>query len=199
MWGMRFVTALALASLVLLPACGGSPTEPRAQVLVVCNPSGITVTCRATGGNGADITNQVAWFSSGANGMFADPGFFVPGATGEVEIWARLDDLEAERRSAFLVSPNAPARPLTFVSGDVYDEDTNQKIAGVTIQVVEGYGVGKTTTSDRSGHYVLERVMTGEPFTLEASRIEYEPVRVSFRIDPPGNPFLDIRMKKRNH
>lgn len=189
---MRFATALGL---FLFIACSGSPTEPHAELLVVCNPSGVTITCRAS--NPADVTNEVTWLSSGANGMFADPGFFVPSSSGEVEIWARLDEVESTTRPAFLVGPGTDARRLTVVSGDIFDIDTNQKIAGVTVRIVEGYGSGRMTTSDNRGHYELERILAGETFTLEASRIEYEPARVTFRIDPPGNPFLDIRMKKR--
>lgn len=191
---MRFATAAALV-VFLFTACNESPTEPNADLLVVCNPSGVTVTCRAT--NPADVTKEVTWFSSGATGMFAEPGFFVPSSGGEVEIWARLDDAESTTRSAFLVDPAGDARRLAAVSGDIYDDDTNQKIAGVTVRIVEGYGAGRSAISDRRGRYTLERVLTGETFTVEASRIEYEPARASFRVDPPRNPILDIRMKKR--
>ena len=191
-----------IASVLLISACN-SPTEPThgmPLLSVGCGPSGATVVCRADAYNignvvSGTVTAGATWLSSGASGSFPQPGVFVPTSSGEVTIWARYEWAESAP-SMFLVDPNAPARRLSFVGGNVTDAATNQVLAGATVRVLDGYAAGKTSTTNSLGYYSIKPILTGETFTIEASKEGYVPVTLTYRVDT--HPFFDIKLQPRS-
>ena len=166
-----------------------------------CHGGGSNVVCDVTAANVGnvvygDVTRQASWFSSGTPGSFPQPGVFAPSGSGEVEIWAKFDWKESETKSMWLVAPNAPARRLQFVGGHVEDASTKAKLIGATVRILDGYTAGRSAVTNSLGYYSIKPVLTGETFTLEASMPGYATRTLTFRVDVPGTPFLDIALER---
>ncbi|HKR63705.1 MAG TPA: carboxypeptidase-like regulatory domain-containing protein [Thermoanaerobaculia bacterium] len=193
--------------LLLLVACKGSPTEPHgmAQINMLCLPAGTNVQCTASTYNfdgvaSQDVTNKATWLVTNPIGTFTASGLFVPSGSGEVSIWVRYKTLEYNLKSSFLVGPGQPARWLYYVSGTVTDAATGERLEGVTVQMLDGYAVGKSSVTGANGVYRIEPVLTGETFTIVASKPGYASMTKTYRVDPPvgpagsNSPFLNFAL-----
>lgn len=203
--------ALAVSLLPLLAGCeGDSPTGPDRgdpRLGIFCLTPDSRVACSATlydvpvDGAMRDVTQEAKWLASSSVGQFYSPGIFTPTRPGEVEIRAVFSRWESPPFT-FLVDPSRTSRWLYFLSGVIRDEETNQPIPGVKVEIVSGYARGAQATTNENGHYRIDKVLTGETFTAQASKPGYSSSTHSYRVDPPqgsgtGNaPFLDFRLRR---
>ncbi len=200
----------ALVVVVAAVACGDGPTAPTRRnpsLSVTCMPSGSDVVCTATlfdvpaAGSVRDVTRTAVWMATDPSvGSFSAPGVFTPSRRGEVGLWARYDEVVAELQSWFLVDPGAPARRLYWLAGVVTDAATGAPIDGAEVRMLDGYAAGAVATTNGNGHYQIDNVLTGETFTVRASKDGFLPSTQSYRVDSPvgpsGNPpFLDFALQ----
>ena len=175
------------------------------QLGIFCTTSGPRVTCKAFLSDpqrgSREVTSEATWLASGPGaGAFAEPGLFVPSGAGDIGLRARFEDLSSDR-VWFFVNPLQDARVLTFLNGVVRDEMTNAGIEGVEVQILDGHSVGALATTNSAGVYSfgLFQILTGEVFTIRASKQGYEPLtkthRVNFPFDPANPPFLDFALR----
>ena len=183
------MTAGRLLAVILLAVGCKSPTEPTKlfyrELILDCRPAGSNVQCTASIFDEGDVTTKSTWFSQGATGTFVAPGHFVPAARGEVAISARYQTFEPPLKTIFLVDPAAQARPLSLLDVAVDDAVARAPITGVEVQILDGYAAGRTAVT-KDGFCRLERVQTGETFTVRVSRSGYKTVEISHRIDWPS-------------
>ncbi|HTG31683.1 MAG TPA: carboxypeptidase-like regulatory domain-containing protein [Thermoanaerobaculia bacterium] len=209
----RFPTfCRAVAGVVLLAAlagCKDSPTDIHSNspsLRATCVPEGPRVACTATFFSDPtglrDVTSQAIWVvSDPALGSFTS-GIFTPRQRGEVVLSVRYQGFVDRLESRFLVDPAQPARRIYFLSGIVKDESSGAVLAGVTVEILDGYARGSRSVSNEFGHYQINGILTEEPFQVRASLPGYAPSTVSYRVDPPigpagGNsPFLDFSLRK---
>jgi len=210
---MRGIAGLALVvvSCGAMTACERVPIGPDHRnpiLLLSCTPTGSNVECSATlydvpsFGSMRDVTTEATWTVSDPSlGGFAMPGLFTPIAAGEVRLGARFEEWASREDEDpwFLVGPGTDARWLYFLAGVVYDASTNEGLAEVEVRMLDGYAEGALSTTGPNGHYQFDRVLTGEVFTVEASKEGYSSETQPYRVDPPngpiGNsPFLDFHL-----
>jgi hypothetical protein len=195
--------------------CKDSPSEPdhrqAPSLAVACLPAGVRVTCTATlfgvpsNGSVRNVTSLATWRASEpALGNFVAPGTFVPERRGEVELAARYNGFEDRVVSKFLVDPQKTAERLYFLSGTVRDEVSHQDLSGAMVEVLDGYARGERSVTNQFGVYQFDKVLTGETFSLRASKPGYAPLVLAYRVDSPitvngpaGNPpFLDFPLRR---
>jgi Carboxypeptidase regulatory-like domain len=206
----RVLAVLVLAT--LLAGCGDSPSEPEhsasPELHVSCLPLGVSVSCKATltnvpGRGSEDVTPAATWisFDSGV-GDFLEPGVFTPRRRGEVEISASYQSWTTHVTSSFLVDPLQPAQRLYFLAGLVRDEVSNALLPGVTVEILDGYARGLQSVTNENGHYKIDRLLTGETFSVKAIKAGYESSTLTYRVDSPvgpagsNPPFLDFRLRR---
>ena len=98
----------------------------------------------------------------------------------------------------YLVDPPLQPRRLWFLTGLVR-ESGGVPLGGVEVTIVDGYNAGRGAVTDERGSYRLDRVLTGEVFTLQAVKAGYQPLTRTYTLDDPnggaggagGGPFLD--------
>ena len=202
--------ALGLVALCgVMSACNDGPISPDrgfSHLLMSCTPAGANVSCTATlyevpaFGDVRDVTAEATWFVSDPSlGGFSRPGLFTPVGNGEVGLWARYEKWQPPDQFWFLVGPSTAARWLYFLSGSVDDAETHEHLVGAEVRILDGYAAGAVVTTNQSGYYTIDRVLTGEDFTVVASKDGYSPQTQSYRVDPPngpnGNPpFLNFQL-----
>ena len=204
------VPILAALALVAAASCSDGPTAPTRRnpsLSVTCVPAGTEVSCTATlydvpaAGSVRDVTQTAVWMATDPSvGSFSAPGVFTPSRRGEVGLWARHDDVVAELQSWFLVDPGAPARRLYWLAGVVTEAATGTPIDGALVRMLDGYAAGAVATTNSNGHYQIDNVLTGETFSVRASKDGFLPSTQSYRVDSPvgpsGNPpFLDFTLQ----
>jgi hypothetical protein len=199
------IVVLLLATTV---ACSDTPTESHSQhgtvLVAMCVPAGANVSCTATFQNDSqprDVTSSAMWLVSDPTiGSFTTPGVFVPTKTGKVALWARCDSVES-LKSSFLVAPAVSPARLYVLSGVVKDDATATPIVGATVQIVSGFAQGEQATTNDNGAYFIDGILTGEVFSVGASKPGYVSSTKSYRVDSPvgpggGNPpFLDFLLQ----
>jgi Carboxypeptidase regulatory-like domain len=192
-------------------ACAKTPTETHSPLgtflEATCVPAGDDVSCTAIlSGDGPtrDVTAVATWLASDpAIGRFVSPGLFTPTEPGRVELWARYGAWES-LKSSFLVNPGGSPQRLYFLSGLVTDDATMAPIVGATVQILDGFARGAETTTNEYGAYEIDGILTGEVFTIAASKSGYESSTKSYRVDSPigpggGNPpFLDFSLHRQS-
>ena len=192
--------AVRLLAVILVAAGCKSPTEPTKlfyrELALDCRPAGSDVQCTASIYDEGDVTTKSAWSSQGAPGTFIAPGHFVPSGRGEVAISARYQTFEPPLKTIFLVDPAAQARPLSLLDVAVDDAVTRAPITGVEVRILDGYATGRTAVT-KDGFCRLERVQTGETFTVRVARSGYKTVEISHRIDwpPTFTAYLEIALQ----
>ncbi len=210
----RFLRPVSLCLLTLcgmMSACDDLPTSPDtgfSHLQTICSPAGVNVSCTATlhrastFGGVEDVTARATWFASDPSlGRFTEPGLFTPVSRGEVGLWAQYERWESLEQPWFLVGPGTAARWLYFVAGTVHDASTNETLTGAEVRILDGYAAGAYASTNQNGYYHIDRVLTGEVFTIVASKSGYSAHTQSYRVDPPvgpyGNsPFLDFRLER---
>jgi hypothetical protein len=101
---------------------------------------------------------------------------------------------------AYAVDPTAPAVPLAYVRGDVFLATTETVLGGVTVEIIEGEGVGKRAVTLESGSYFFEFLKLGAPFTARASKQGYvtevktHPGVIDHPLGFPTNAFLHFNL-----
>jgi len=213
---LAFRHAAAAVFLVAATAgCKDSPSEPdRRQapsLAVACVPAGVRVACTATlfgvpsNGSVKNVTSLATWRASEPTlGSFVEPGLFMPERRGEVELTARYNGIEDRVVSKFFVDPRQTSQRLYFLSGSVRDEVSNQDLSGAMVEVLSGYARGERSITNQFGAYQFDKILTGETFSLRASKPGYAPLTLTYRVDSPisigsavGNPpFLDFSLQK---
>ncbi|MEA2692200.1 MAG: CarboxypepD reg-like domain [Acidobacteriota bacterium] len=197
--------------LAVTAGCRNSPSEPerlrQPSLTVTCLPAGVRVSCTASYlpsvGSLRDVTSQSTWRASDPTlGSFLQPGIFTPARRGEVELSARYNGLEDRVVSKFLVDPRQTGTRLYFLSGMVRDDVSNEDLAGATVEILNGYARGAQSLTNRFGAYQFDTILTGETFSVRASKTGYVPSTLTYRVDSPvgpagGNPpFLDFRLRR---
>ncbi|HEV7515103.1 MAG TPA: hypothetical protein VGR07_02265 [Thermoanaerobaculia bacterium] len=205
--------AVAVCLIAVSTGCRDSPTEPdRRQapsLAVTCLPTGVRVACTATlyglpsNSSVRNVTSLATWRASDPTlGNFLEPGIFTPARRGEVELVARYNGFEDRVTSRFLVDPRQTAQRLYFLSGIVRDDESNQEVSGVMVEVLDGYARGERSITNQFGAYQFDKILTGETFSIRASKSGYTPLTLTYRVDPPvgpagGNPpFLDFPLRR---
>jgi hypothetical protein len=192
--------AVLVCLAAVLTGCRNGPTDPhgprQASLTVTCIPAGPRVSCSATylpaEGFSRDVTSLATFRASDPSlGSFRD-GLFTPVRRGEVEINARYNGL---------VDPAQTARRLYFLSGIVRDDSNNQALVGATVEVLDGYSKGAQSVTNGAGAYQFNDILTGETFSVRASKPGYTSSTLTYRVDSPigpsGNPpFLDFRLRR---
>jgi hypothetical protein len=201
---------LPLIWLLVAAACKDSSNEIThslsRQLGILCAPAGPRVACRAflsdPRGMSREVTLEAAWSVSGpVVGTFTEPGLFLPSGSADVGLRARFEELTSDR-SWFFVNPPQDARPLTFMNGVVRDEMTNAGLEGVEVRILDGHSAGERATTNSVGVYSFgfSQILTGETFTVSASKPGYESStkthRVDFPFDPANPPFLDFVLRR---
>ena len=214
---LRCIVAVVVL-MAVLAGCEKSPTEPEhpspsPELLFYCLPLGVRLTCFAyvsnvPGRGQADVTATATWLVSDPTvGGFLEPGIFTPRRRGEVEISARYEALTPRLTVRFLVDPLQPPRAFSFLSGKVWEDDSNRELPGAMVEILDGYAQGSTSVANEYGYYQIKKVLTEETFSVRASMPGYAPSTVSYRVDPsayradpsdpPKNPpFLDFRLRR---
>jgi hypothetical protein len=180
-------------AIIGIAGCGTSPTAPSVPV-GRSSPPPIEIDCQATPqlrctanlfGEG-DVTSGAMW--SAAESMrlaldvpvtastaveFPSPGVIRVVRDQNVYIradyvsprWGKMRNIAPH---AFAVQPGGVATPLSAVSGDT-------QLAGVTVEIVDGEGLGKRAESLVNGFYMIEFLRLNRPFTARASKPGYRP------------------------
>jgi hypothetical protein len=202
---------VAVCVLAATAGCRNTPSEPerirQPSLTVTCLPAGARVTCAATYlpsvGSLRTVTSLATWRASDPTlGSFLEPGIFTPARRGEVELSARYSGIEDRVVSTFLVDPRQTATRLYFLSGMVRDDLRNEDLAGATVEILNGYARGAQSLTNRFGAYEFDTILTGETFSVRASKAGYAPSTLTYRVDSPlgpagGNPpFLDFRLRR---
>ena len=191
----RFRSAIWLVGFCV--ACGASPTQPSSFIphccgpvlLPICAPEGSNVRCTAGfTGEQRDVTADATWEASSTPVLFNPstvvtviaPGLFAPRASGNIVVRATYrypnGSIGALHESphGFAVSPGIPAVKLApYISGSVVELDRIHGIAGARVEIIDGPDAGKSTLSDSGGHYEIDYVAMGVPFTMRASKFGY--------------------------
>ena len=196
---MRF-TVFALA-LLILGGCGSELTGPSPEryrlprLIAYCNPAGEAVSCSATlhdvpaFRDSRDVTQTADWSVLPADiGTFAAPGVLVPATFGEAEIRVRSEGIENGGPLRFLIGPGRPARWLYFFSPSVRETDNTTVVSSALVEMLDGYQSGQRCTTDAAGLCRIDRVLTGETFTVRVSKAGYRTVTTAYRVDPPVGP-----------
>ncbi|MGE5236575.1 MAG: carboxypeptidase-like regulatory domain-containing protein [Acidobacteriota bacterium] len=208
---MRRVHLGVVACLAVIGGCKDLPTEPdrrNPSLTMVCMPTGISVSCAATlhdvpsRGSVRDVTTEATWqVSDPSLGGFVRPGLFMPTSHGEAGVSARYEQWEAAVTDWFLVGPDRPAQWLYWLAGYVRDAAMDEAIAGAEVHILDGYAHDARALTNQYGYYQIDKILTGEAFTVTVSKDGYAPLTQSYRVDPPvgpgGNsPFLDFRLAR---
>ncbi|OLC50392.1 MAG: hypothetical protein AUH43_05150 [Acidobacteria bacterium 13_1_40CM_65_14] len=85
-----------------------------------------------------------------------------------------------------------PAQTYTL-TGVISDDSTRRGIGGARIEVISGANLGKATTADASGRYVLDDLAAGS-FRLRASAGGYDAGEQGIAV--PANPQADFTLKQ---
>lgn len=210
------VLVAVIAGMLLLSnlACDSNPVGPspdryRAPRLnMYCQvPVDATVQCRAVlfdvprWGDSQDVTSSATWTVDPSSvATFAAPGLLRPMVQGEGTIHVRHGDWTAAVVPTFLLDPTHDARWLYWLQVKVVEDSGQAGIAGVTIEMLDGYQAGASCTTNGFGVCTIDRLLTRETFTGRASKAGYESVMFTYRVDPPvglGNaPFYTIRLSR---
>ncbi len=195
-------------------ACEGNPVGPspdryrNPRLILFCQvPVDANVSCRASlfdvprWGDSQDVTFSSTWsVEPPAVAAFTAPGLLTPVGRGEATIHVRYAEHSEAVASTFLVDPRATAQWLYFLQVKVVEDDGQTAIAGVTIQMADGYQAGAGCITNQFGFCMIERLLTGETFTARASKSGYHSLTFTYRVDPPvgvGNPpFREIRLSR---
>ena len=199
-----YVTGFVLA----LTACGTElPSGPspesrwRAQlsyVIVRCTPIDTSLSCRVNHAALGDVTAESEWqVSDSTIATIASDGVLTPLRRGEIDVtgvhvssYGRLSAKES-----YLVDPRERPRKLSFLGGNVLSNDPGgERVAGALVEILDGYSRGKSATSNNSGWYSIEPVLTDETFTVRASKEGYEPQTQTYRLE--SSAFLDFRLTR---
>ena len=186
---------------VTLSACRDNPTGPsperyrQPRVSLLCQPNGPNVACTATlldvplFRDSRDVTQAATWTVDPADiGGFSHPGLLTPARSGEAEIHARSQGLDASVVPRFLGGPGRDARWLYFFSPSVRERDTGAAVSGAHVEMLGGYRSGAACATSASGTCTIDRVLTGESFTARVTKSGYQSVTVTYRVDPPVGP-----------
>ena len=176
------------------------------QLGISCASAGPRVACRSFLSDpqrmSREVTGEANWMASGPGvGTFPEPGLFVPSGSGDVGIRAGFEELSSDR-SWFFVDPPQDARVLTFLNGVVRDETTNAGLEGVEVRILDGHSAGALATTNSAGVYFFgfSQILTGEVFTITASKPGYESSTTTHRVDYPfssvNQPFLDFVLRR---
>lgn len=206
---------LAVFSTMTLVGCHDTPTGPSAEryamprLNVTCQPSGPSVTCSARMydvprfGEVRDVTALATWIASDTTvAEFIEPGILRPKRRGEVDISATYQQLVAGLASWFLVDPQQTARRLYWVAGIIRDADIHLPLSDASVEILSGYASGARAVSNQFGSYRIDRILTAEVFSAQASKLGYASETVTYRVDSPvgpadGNPpFLDFNLRR---
>jgi hypothetical protein len=201
---------LVITCLFVAIACSDSSNEITHTISralgVSCAPSGQRVACRAFLSDperiSREVTSEATWLVSGpVVGTFVEPGLFVPTSSADVGLWARFEELSSSQ-SWFFVNPPEDARVLYFLNGVVRDETTNSGIEGAEVRILDGHSAGAQATTNSVGVYNFGffTILTGEVFTIRASRQGYEASTTTHRVDFPQSsanpPYLDFVLRR---
>src|SRR4029079_5314995 len=118
-------------------------------------------------------------------GSFVEPGIFVPERRGEGELTAPYKGIEYRVVSKCVVDPGQTSQRLYFLSGSVRDEVSNQDLSGAMVEVLSGYARGERSITNQFGAYQFDKILTGETFSLRASKPGYTPLTLTYRVDSP--------------
>jgi hypothetical protein len=186
---------------VTLSACRDNPTGPsperyrQPRVSLLCQPNGPNVACTAAlldvpfFRDRRDVTQAATWTVDPADvGVFPQPGLLTPARSGEAEIHARSQGLDADFAPRFLVGPGRDARWLHFFSAVVRERDGGAAIGGAHVEMLDGYRRGAACATNPSGMCTIDRILTGETFSARITKSGYQSVTVNYRVDPPVGP-----------
>jgi Carboxypeptidase regulatory-like domain len=148
------------------------------------------VSCVAfvTGRYARNVTSEATWLASGPMvGSFPQPGVFAPAGSGDIGLWARFEELFSSQWW-FFVNPPEASRFLYSFNGVVRDEMTNAGIAGAEVRILDRHSTGRQATTNSVGVYQFDRILTGEVFSVRASKEGYESLTKTHRLEYPFNP-----------
>jgi hypothetical protein len=186
--------------LLVAVACKDSSNEithtQSRQLGVSCSPVEAAVRCRAflsdprPDGVSREVTSEATWLLAGpVVGTFTEPGLFVPTSSADVGLWARFEELSSNQEW-FFVNPPHEARVLYFLNGVVRDEIANVGIEGAEVRLLDGHSAGLRAITNSVGVYNFGffSILTGEVFTIRASKQGFEPSTKTHQVDFPSNP-----------
>lgn len=198
-------TAFSLLTAIALSCGGGSssapaPTAPTPTVSSISvsgipgtiqpgQTSQLTATANFTNNTTQTCTSNATWASSNtAVATVSSAGLMTAVAQGSADIRATYSGMTGTGK----VTVSAP--PVFTLYGVVSEVDsTTTKVAGASLQVVDGPNANKGTTTDGNGYYSIPGLL-GSSFTLRATHSNYEltdnPVGLS------GDKRLDFSMKR---
>ena len=202
------VSIVAL-SMIGIAGCGSGPSGPSVPVGRGAQPP-IEIDCQVTSqlqctasvfGEG-DVTSAATWSAAESMSLaldvpvtastaveFPSPGVARPLRAQNVYIradylsprWGRMWNVAPH---AFAVQPGSATMPLSYVGGET-------QLAGVTVEIIDGEGVGKRAESLVNGFYRIQFLRLNRPFTARASKPGYGPeikTHTGIVDDPTGHP-----------
>lgn len=167
------------------------------EVSTSCAVTGSDLSCTLTD-RGVNLTASSTWTVVGP-ALVTAPGQIRPTGRGEIMIEvAHASFSGTVDVGRYLVDPSMPPRRLWFLTGLVR-ESGGAPLGGVEVTIEDGYSAGRRAVTDERGSYRLDRVLTGEVFTLRAAKAGYLPATRTYTLADPsggaggagGGPFVD--------
>jgi hypothetical protein len=141
-----------------------------------------------------DVTDDATWLTSDTRiATVNSRGFVVVLKPGEVAVRAKYQGLTGT--AIMRVQPGGLQRYYRALSGFVRDAETQAKLGGVAVKIVNGPNTGRTTTTHDDGAYQLYDLEIGT-FTVRFTKPGYATAERQFFL--PGDRYngLDITLNK---
>jgi len=210
---MMRVLVLFVSALIMMTsaACSGNPSAPsrlpgseapssapasNAQFLSIgCQLELDGYRCTATLPTGNDdVTGLATWSTSDTSIATTNSvGFVTVIRAGEVAIRAKYGET-----AGFLVmqvEPGGSRRYYRALSGWVRDAQTEAKLSGVRVEIIDGTNAGRTTVTGGDGAYQLYDLEPGA-FTVRFAKAGYVTTEHGFNLPGDGFNSLDARLAR---
>ncbi len=189
---MRLRVLLSLVSVACVASSGRGLSGPRAdsptmalEALTISGPTTVapghgatfTATGRLADGTTRDVSDRAIWRSSNSFVLCVSERGAATGATsGEVQLVASLGGLTAT--SSVLVVPAGTFRLAGTVS------EAGRPLAGATVAVIAGPGLGLSAMTNGAGAYVLYGV--GGGVEIQVTKAGYAPITKAITLTRSG-------------
>ena len=195
-----FLVSVLLATISV--ACSGSPSEPSpattGELSLSCGEVVDGYTCKATFSDGTDSLRDISGFAkwSTSDTIIAtvnSVGFVTVARAGEVAIRAEYRGLQAF--TAVHVEVGGLRRYYRALSGWALDAQTDAKLAGVRVDILDGPNAGRTATTGSDGAYQLYDLQPGT-FRMRFAKAGYVTAEPTFYL--PGDRYngFDVRLTR---
>lgn len=93
--------------------------------------------------------------------------------------------------SAFATEKGKPEMVTTSMEGTIYDADTQETLAGVTVKIV---GTDTEVKTDLDGNFTINGLLPGE-YSLEVTYISYKDAKLVHTISTTFQQDISLKLK----